>query len=357
MAPSTFKPDTNNWLVQYKHFLFEFTLTVASIASMFIGMLHYFGLFQYVSIEHAYHCIILSFYEAMLLIIYRRNSDHITVLAWFSIIPVQMLLFSNIVYSTGENVRTLWFCVVLIPAQYLGGARLGLTVFISSVVIVTGYQFYSHAYHETDLISSISILTICYIFVYFLQHLLQRADNEISRYQHDLRIMVIHDGLTGIYNRRFFEERLEQEWARSLRSKTPLALIMLDVDYFKNYNDDYGHIQGDECLKHISKFMDKSLERQTDMLFRYGGEEFAIILPDTGVKGAYDIAEMIRLEIEQLDIKNIHSPLGGRITISGGICAMQPESGDTRHSLLECADKNLYRAKKLGRNQIIATCL
>lgn len=176
-------------------------------------------------------------------------------------------------------------------------------------------------------------------------HLTHKLQSDI------FRRLIFVDGLTGAYNRHFLQDALPKLIKQSSRTQTPTAVIMLDVDWFKAYNDEYGHLQGDECLRQVARTITGVLKRPTDTLVRYGGEEFICLLPNTDHDGARHIAETIRYRIEQMAIKHIQSPFGF-ITVSAGVACCAPEQLATvPETLLEEADKNLYTSKKNGRNQ------
>ncbi len=178
-----------------------------------------------------------------------------------------------------------------------------------------------------------------------------RDITDIKRAQETLRQLSYLDGLSGIANRRYFEEILQREWKRGARNSLPLSLLMADIDHFKAYNDTYGHLSGDDCLKQVAKVMDDTVRRPGDLVARYGGEEFAIILPDTNPEGAYVVAEMLRLEVERLCIKHSTSPVGDNITISLGAAATIPSKSTAPTTLISEADHALYLAKEEGRNR------
>lgn len=160
------------------------------------------------------------------------------------------------------------------------------------------------------------------------------------------------DSLTGIANRRQFDDTLLREWRRALRKKHSIALLVCDVDFFKHYNDHFGHQGGDECLRRIAASLSDQVKRPTDLVARYGGEEFAIVLPDTDAGGARRVAEAMRAAIEAMHLA--HAPSSGKswVTISLGLAAAVPETGDTSpQRLLEAADAALYEAKRAGRNR------
>ena len=162
------------------------------------------------------------------------------------------------------------------------------------------------------------------------------------------------DGLTGISNRRRFDETLLREWRRAGRQGKPLSILLCDVDCFKQFNDSYGHQVGDECLKAVARTLQGALRRPTDLAARYGGEEFAVILPDTGLSGAQQLAEGIRAAVEALHITHRFSSAGGVVTVSVGVASMTPSRESDSAVLLKRADDALYRAKEGGRNRIVA---
>ena len=172
----------------------------------------------------------------------------------------------------------------------------------------------------------------------------------IVRQRRLLEKQALLDGLTEIPNRRCFLKTLDAEWRRCTRKQQPLSLGIADVDYFKEYNDRYGHPAGDRVLKQVADTLMKGIRRPGDLVARYGGEEFALLLTETGEKGAQGVAENLRRSIRNLDIPHGEAPL----TISIGICTMFPEPGSDPAHLLHMADKALYRAKADGRNRVCA---
>ncbi len=160
------------------------------------------------------------------------------------------------------------------------------------------------------------------------------------------------DGLTGISNRRNFDIQLDQEWRRGRRNDTELSLCMMDVDYFKQYNDNYGHAQGDRCLKIIASILNSQTKRAGDFVARYGGEEFVVILPSRTLAEAKQFAEMLRQAVIDKNIPHKHSKSSSRITMSFGIATVIPSGTIDPQDLLTAADKELYNAKESGRNRI-----
>lgn len=157
------------------------------------------------------------------------------------------------------------------------------------------------------------------------------------------------DDLTGLFNRRFYDQKILAEYRRSKRNLTPLSLIIMDIDHFKVVNDSYGHLAGDQCLVWLSNHIKQSLKRSSDMAFRYGGEEFCLILPDTDEKGAMALAEALRKNIEQQTCT--HNDIQIPLTISSGIFTYIQQNDVQPEQMFLRADKALYEAKHNGRNQ------
>lgn len=167
-----------------------------------------------------------------------------------------------------------------------------------------------------------------------------------------LEELVNRDGLTNVANRRHFDSILNSEWQRLAREKQALSAIMCDVDFFKNYNDTYGHIAGDRCLQKIAQVLQKSVRRPADLVARYGGEEFAIILPNTDANGALHLAQQCHHQLEKLKLPHAKSPLSQYVTVSMGIATIIPYHNEDPLTLINAADRALYQAKQNGRNQI-----
>ncbi|HPR08252.1 MAG TPA: diguanylate cyclase [Denitromonas sp.] len=170
----------------------------------------------------------------------------------------------------------------------------------------------------------------------------------------ELKRLTSVDGLTGIANRRCFDESIAREWQRSRRNRLPLSMLMLDVDFFKQYNDRYGHQTGDECLKAVANCLQSELKRPADLVARFGGEEFVVILPETNVVGAKRVAEAMRNALESLKLPHDKSAVSDYVTASVGVTTVYPSPDDagTIADMLEAADKALYLAKRAGRNQV-----
>ena len=181
----------------------------------------------------------------------------------------------------------------------------------------------------------------------------KKVEAALHKANHELRRLAIMDGLTQVANRRRFDECLNTEWRRMRREKTPLSLIMCDIDFFKLYNDNYGHQEGDDCLRAVAQAIDESLKRPADMVARYGGEEFGVILPNTHADGAFHVAETIRKAVVGLKIPHEKSRVDDYVSLSLGVSCVIPSAGTSPETLVGTADKALYLAKNQGRNQVV----
>ena len=183
-------------------------------------------------------------------------------------------------------------------------------------------------------------------------HVTQLLQQRELRHMHQRLLDLSNtDGLTGIPNRRRFDDFLGQEWSRSQRSGTPLGLLMMDIDHFKRYNDHYGHAGGDDCLKRVAACLKRQVHRPPDLAARYGGEEFVCVLPDTDLEGVERVAETILQSIRGLAIPHADSDVARSVTLSIGGTSLVPERGDDREALIAAADRLLYQSKSAGRDR------
>ncbi len=181
----------------------------------------------------------------------------------------------------------------------------------------------------------------------------KRIEEELRQANQKLRDLSISDSLTQIANRRRFDECLDTEWKRLIREENSLSLILCDIDYFKFYNDTYGHQAGDDCLVTVAQTIKKNVKRPADLVARYGGEEFAVILPNTPAEGAMHLAEAIRAKILGLKIPHASSKIDQYITLSLGVACAVPQSNSLPENIIAAADKALYEAKEKGRNRVV----
>ncbi|QDT45159.1 Phytochrome-like protein cph2 [Gimesia alba] len=240
-----------------------------------------------------------------------------------------------------EGIRSSLTCPLIVQDQPIG------FIFFSS--------FLTNAYKESHIsifkqisnqLASIIEKGKVYEELYQLNIKLQRANARLEN-------LATYDDLTGVCNRRIFNEMLYKEWFRAIRHETAISLIMIDVDYFKNYNDSYGHVAGDICLKKIAETIASIIKRPGDLIARYGGEEFAVLLPETGINAAQEIAERIRNGIQDLSIEHRESLDADVVTISAGVATMKPQNDHDPLQLISEADAALYKAKYGGRNQVV----
>lgn len=186
-----------------------------------------------------------------------------------------------------------------------------------------------------------------------LEDKVQQRTQALEEVNHQLEVLSVTDALTRLANRRRFDAVWLDEWQRALRQATPLAVIMLDVDHFKAYNDHYGHQQGDECLRRVGEVLLTTVRRAGELVARYGGEEFVVVLPGTSVIHAMAVAESIRANIQAAGIAHAHSGVAAVVTVSLGVAVGIPMQGDARDALVHAADAALYRAKDQGRNRVV----
>ncbi len=182
----------------------------------------------------------------------------------------------------------------------------------------------------------------------------KKTEQKLMDLQKELEHLSFKDGLTGVANRRMFDSVMELEWLNAKRHRQPLSLIMIDIDYFKQYNDHYGHLQGDDCLKRVSQALDEAATRSRDFIARFGGEEFVLVLPDSDAESAATVAERCRKAIFKLQIPHAKSEVSQLLTISLGVGSVVPGPNDELMDFIETVDKRLYLAKQSGRNAIVA---
>ncbi|TAN55339.1 MAG: diguanylate cyclase [Magnetospirillum sp.] len=180
-----------------------------------------------------------------------------------------------------------------------------------------------------------------------------RDNTEQKLAQMALHSLAVKDGLTGLANRRSFDERLEADWLHATREQTPLSLLLVDVDHFKLYNDTYGHQKGDSCLKAVAAVLDTHVFRPADLAARYGGEEFAVIMPTTDLDGALRVADRIREAVMELHLPHSASQSADWVTLSIGAASAVPTIDQSPADLITAADAALYRAKHAGRNRVL----
>lgn len=183
----------------------------------------------------------------------------------------------------------------------------------------------------------------------------KRNEQQLIELQHELERLSFKDGLTGVGNRRHFETTLATEWNNAQREHKPLSLILLDIDFFKQYNDHYGHVAGDDCLRRIGALLEPSAARPRDLVARYGGEEFVLVLPGTDAAAAMHLAERCRASVADAAIAHARSAIAAVLTVSLGVGTVIPAQGDASRTFIEAVDRALYQAKQQGRNRVVAS--
>jgi diguanylate cyclase (GGDEF)-like protein len=261
------------------------------------------------------------------------------VMVWFATLPILSVLLC------GNRWGALWtFVATLTACAYAAAQELGVNLPIE--VTPGGLRFLQ----LTGLVG----LMLC---VYVLVSVLKRMEFGARQALHDanckLEQQAATDALTGIANRHRFEHVLKQEWARHERIGLPLSVALIDVDFFKAFNDEYGHLAGDECLREVASAIQTSIRRPGDFCARFGGEEFIVIMPNTDERGAMRVAELLRDPIRARKIPHARSSVSTQVSISIGISTTIPSEGHSHHDFLYDVDMALYRAKAEGRDRIV----
>lgn len=186
-----------------------------------------------------------------------------------------------------------------------------------------------------------------------LERTIEEQGKELQEVRSELERLTVHDALTEIYNHRWFTQFFEYEWKRTVRKGGPISLIMIDIDFFKKFNEIYGRDKGDECLVSIARALQETVKRSSDMVARYGGEEFVIILSGTDKRGVDVVAENARSAVDRLNIPYPSSPLSDHVTVSLGCVTMHPRQHLDSSVLIKAAEEALYLSKEEGRNRVI----
>ncbi len=182
----------------------------------------------------------------------------------------------------------------------------------------------------------------------------KRTEDRLLQLQRELEDLSFKDGLTGLLNRRRFDVLVDTEWRAARRTRTPLSLVMIDIDFFKQYNDHYGHVRGDDCLKRVASALKAGASRPRDFVARYGGEEFVLVLPETDADGAERVVARCREAVAREAISHERSSVGSFVTVSVGAGTIVPGGEDSLLAFVDSVDRCLYRAKQSGRNRVFA---
>ncbi|HEX5212725.1 MAG TPA: GGDEF domain-containing protein [Pseudolabrys sp.] len=246
-------------------------------------------------------------------------------------------------------VTSLFIIYVYLPVRLLAAAA--FAAFYSTIALTWWVTVHGAALGAEHLYFGVLWVMLANGLGFAAANALQRSQRTQFAQSLLLRRLLSTDSLTGIGNRRRFDDALAREWRRCRRAGMPMSLLMIDVDHFKAYNDHYGHQQGDDCLRQVARLLVDGAGRPGDLVSRYGGEEFLCMLPDTGMAGALAVADKLAATVRQADIHHPRSPAGARLTISIGAATAKDLSGEPE-ALAAFADKLLYAAKAAGRNQV-----
>ena len=250
----------------------------------------------------------------------------------------------DVIYSTGRSSDARWLRSLVheVPLAPVAG-RYWVVQAMPGMTFVSARRGYL-----PTLVIGFGFFFVALLVFFAVRSLRQNA--ELNTTKRELETISLTDALTGLANRRHFDLYLKQEWSRALRQSQPISMVMLDIDYFKAFNDAYGHPGGDQCLKQVAQVLEQVVRRPTDLVARYGGEEFALVLPDT--QDAAAVAEACRVAIQALGIVHEFSDVASVITISAGVCSLVSTTQMSHELLIQQADNALYEAKEAGRNQV-----
>jgi diguanylate cyclase (GGDEF)-like protein len=261
-----------------------------------------------------------------------------------------------IIAGGAEGFDIYWILLIPLSIFTIFGLKVGLITSIYFLVLICVF-FYTSAkslllyeYPRVVLLRFPILYILSFIFSFTVNFHIKTLRLRQLNHNSELRQSVLTDPLTNIPNRRYFNERLPQEWERAVRSRKPISLLMLDLDHFKVYNDTYGHLNGDKVLQAVSNIFSQEKKRPADFVVRWGGEEFVVLLPETDSQGAIHLAEDIRKRIEETEI-TLDDGIKTKITISIGINSIVPTHNSSYDDFIRNADDALYKAKEKGRNR------
>lgn len=254
-------------------------------------------------------------------------------------------LSSDMMYTQIVTITEFLIFIFITLLVALWHLRLGL--FIPLHNLLQGIESYSDGNLETKIQSS---------GLKEMRTLADTFNDMMARIRDDILTLERYstiDGLTGISNRRYFETCIAHEWHRAMRLYSEVSLIFIDIDFFKKYNDHYGHLNGDDCIRKVARTIGDMAKRSTDVSARYGGEEFVVLLPDTELAHAIHLAQTIKYAVSELNLEHAASEVSDNVTLSIGVATMRPQPQQAPTLLIEAADKALYQAKNEGRDRIV----
>lgn len=259
----------------------------------------------------------------------------------------------NLVAALMEKKQAHFELVAIIQEGRIASSKV---IFLLDKIVESQTRSLDNVVGKYELSRQYTLIAVACVFVLIAIVAVVALRTSSKQFKHVTRLSIIDD-VSGTYNRRYFDMVLEEEWKRSMREYTPLSLLMLDIDFFKAYNDSYGHQMGDVCIYAIGKILSEQLKRASDFTARYGGEEFAIVLPNTTVEHARLLAERLRRAVEMARIKAGDDSVSPWVTVSIGVATTTAEYDQSCSALLAAADKCLYSSKRAGRNQVCDTML
>jgi len=259
-----------------------------------------------------------------------------------TVVLLSAMLFYGFVYAKATY-GDVWSFLVPIMVIFLTDIYVGFILCVCYFFLMLAIEFIFEVHQWELFFRQIFVYWLLVIMVGVYEALRIEYNKRMQKDRKKIEILSITDHLTKLYNRRFFSVSIKKEFARAMRQKESLSFLMIDVDKFKDYNDTYGHLQGDELLVSLAKVFRGIIKRSEDLVFRMGGEEFGVLLPNTDLNGAFLIAEKIKEEVQN----------STEITVSVGLACVLPQIGENSEKLLKLADNNLYKAKEMGRNRVI----
>jgi diguanylate cyclase (GGDEF)-like protein len=284
---------------------------------------------------------IMAFILAVVLIATHTNKG----IEYFKIVKTIVLLSAMLFYGFVYAKATygyVWSFLVPIMIIFLTNIYIGLILCFCYFFSMLAMEFIFGINQWELFFRQIFIYWFLVIMVSVYEVLRIEYNKGMQKDKKKIEILSITDHLTNLYNRRYFSDIIEKEFASAIRQKECLSFLMIDADKFKDYNDTYGHLHGDDLLISLAKIFKETVKRPEDLVFRMGGEEFGILLPNTDFKGAFSVAEKIREEVQN----------STKITVSVGLACVFPKVGENSEELLKLADSNLYKAKETGRNKV-----
>jgi diguanylate cyclase (GGDEF)-like protein len=285
-----------------------------------------------------------------------RPFHHMACLCMAALAQILGAVQAGVSFESGPGLSVYVMTVMVVAAFLKVRFPQSLAVYLPgclTLILIVRFQGRTGVHIQADLINAIltAFLGALLSQLIYIRKVREYLDlGMIQKQREKFRRLSFIDPLTGIPNRRFLDQALSDEWRRAYRNQGVLSAIMIDVDYFKKFNDTYGHLEGDQCLIKVARALEDCLGRSGDTLARYGGEEFAALLPETPALGASEVAEKMRRAVESLGIENKGAPQG-RLTISLGVCCQNPAKKKGPSALIKSADQALYTAKREGRNR------